>query len=103
MEIRLCKICSREKEISLFEKIPSGYRKICTACRSSLKRKNNRSRNNKENSKWRKTHPASAIFSDSKSYDKKRGLEGFDLSSNIINEIIKDGCSYCGETSIRIR
>lgn len=41
------------------------------------------------------------IWSDSRRSDRKRGLEN-DLTKEFIEKQIEKGCSYCGETEIRI-
>src|ERR1041385_3112550 len=40
---------------------------------------------------------------DYKYKDKKAGFAGFDLTKEIIKELIKDGCDYCGESPTKIR
>lgn len=41
------------------------------------------------------------IYMDCKQSDKKKSLE-FDLDRNFIRDLISSGCSYCGETKIRM-
>lgn len=114
---KLCRLCGNTKpleEMAVFRK--GGvvyYRNRCRDC-ENLRGKAYRDGHRVSVEKWQRTkqdhlkvarrnlqHQHQFIYEDSRRSDKKAGLEN-DLDREFIRESIKDGCSYCGETELRM-
>lgn len=99
MKVKKCKSCLQEKSLSDFHKTKTGYRGSCRVCY-------NQTVGAKANLKMklRRKDPARVAFfivKDSFFSDKKEGLLS-DLDEAFVNHLISSGCSYCGETEIRL-
>lgn len=111
----ICNGCGRgEPEIRFRLRTVSGkkYRQhLCTGCSNTYqKRYRNveveRRANRKMNAKRKMLRAARTcsevfIFEDCKKVDKRKGIS-FDLTIEFIRNLIDPGCSYCGETQIRM-
>jgi hypothetical protein len=64
--------------------------------------KANSARVNRKQRQERVSSPARFILSDARSSDRKRGFDKNDLDLIFIKELIHEGCTYCGTTSLRI-
>jgi hypothetical protein len=65
------------------------------------RRRNDKSNERRRNLRTDPARTAKFIILDTKDRDRRRGLEN-DLSFSFVDDLIKDGCSYCGETSIKM-
>jgi hypothetical protein len=112
----ICHICNESKESTEYHSYKSHgkvyFRKLCKICddrqkwqrdkispqyRKRLKAKNERNKLQRKDPLY--THKF--ILKDSKDSDRKSGFKN-DLTKKFVQEAIKDGCSYCGESSIRM-
>ena len=104
---RVCRSCKRErpfKRFSKFTKNGKEYRRhICHACKQRIERRDPkvRARYNVAQSRQRENNPVRFIWTDSRKTDRKKGREN-DLTKEFIEEQISKGCSYCGETELRM-
>ena len=112
----VCNGCGRkEPEVTFTYRKLNGkkYRNhLCSSCRSEYKKKyptnpesqNKANKNSQEKKKALRqsgTCDERFVYEDCKSWDKKQGFK-FDLTVEQIWDIISAGCSYCGETQIKI-
>lgn len=99
----VCKTCGEAKDEKKFNLIRGGpYRRhTCFACHARVDYRNNRERLQRYAKIRRQTNPSSAIYVDSRKSDKKHGREN-DLTKEFIAVEIAKGCSYCGETKLRM-
>lgn len=114
-----CTKCLENKNINLFSSRMSGGKKrlrsICNQCKckeeiqrrikkfgtsnnpkhvkASQKKYSLMRKNGEQTERW--------IWEDSRKSDKKKGLEN-NLTKDFIKNQIEKGCSYCGESSIRM-
>lgn len=72
---------------------------------SNVKRRASYDKNNDKRRRERKEFKniESYMCKDYKYKDRLAGFTDFDLSKEIIKELIKDGCTYCGEEPTKIR
>jgi len=114
MSTKICRTCGEEKDTSCFYR--HGVRSFRSSCKPCWDRKaqQTKTRNHRNYGVSGKAHAAKTkasrargehvdrwICADSRKRDKKNGLEN-DLDREFIREAIKDGCSYCGETELRM-
>lgn len=103
MEIKTCRECEKPKSLTKFKKGKSGaHISICTACTSRRERQASPEYFNFLQAKIRATKPWRAICQDSRQSDKKKGRVGNDLDPGFVQDLIKNGCQYCGETRFRM-
>ena len=101
MSDRICKVCSRPLPLSKFEATPKGYRRrTCASCRERSKR--DPTRRNAWQRRHRLENPALYIVRDTRASDTKRGFGGNDLETGVVEELIAEGCSYCGASDLRM-
>lgn len=115
---KLCKACGDKKSLEEFPfnspaKSGKRYRRCyCRPCLSRIRQGHNTSpeaRKRADDKKRRKQTAQRAanertdhwIWQDSRKSDKKRGFDN-DLTKEFIAEQIAKGCSYCGETELRM-
>ena len=114
---RTCTACALEKPLSEMERFRKGstwhYRTRCKACTVQRTRRwvdNNpekarvryeRAQTNKKQGRVDPSTLPKYILYDSRKSDKKERREN-DLDQEFIRKAIKDGCSYCGETDLRM-
>jgi len=115
---KMCKSCGNIRHFSEMEKFKGANGKMyargrCLRCAATRKRTWNA--NNPEKAlaaaeryssrqKLERLSPnnwAKWIVRDSKSSDRKRGLEN-DLTVEFVQALIVNGCSYCGESNLRM-
>jgi hypothetical protein len=102
-----CQVCERERPLGRFSKFTKNgkeYRRnICHACKQRIERRDPRvrARYNAAQARQRKNNPVRSIWTDSRKTDRKKNREN-DLTKEFIAEQIAKGCSYCGETKIRM-
>jgi hypothetical protein len=104
-ETRVCKTCLDEKSIDVFGLTGKGRhrRRTCKVCvdkqrdPATLKEKRRRvAARRREERPWMDT------VLDSRNSDRKAGRKGHDLDWAFVKEVTSKGCSYCGETSLRM-
>ena len=111
---KLCNTCQTMKPVAEMVKMKKngktyirGRCKACDSKRASAYHQQDDGRWNESIKQQRKAHraagtqPEKFIFWDSRGSDRKRGVEN-DLTQEFIREALKNGCSYCGETEIRM-
>jgi hypothetical protein len=100
----ICNDCHIDKPESNFKKVGADRTYRMHRCRS-CERKRYRVLNGDKvrAAARRKEHDRidKYILADSRKTDKKAGLRN-DLDREFIRDTIKDGCSYCGETKLRM-
>ena len=97
-----CRVCKQKRNWDL-NAYNSG-RRLCKSCdeKKPRKRHNGKGVGAAERSRqWRRNNVASAIVTDSRKSDRKKGRKN-DLSVGRVEEVIAGGCSYCGEQEIRM-
>jgi hypothetical protein len=109
--MKICSKCKSSKdEEGFYKKADGSCRSQCKFCENSYKpeRKAWLSANYKESKskkeKMRRRDPlytCQYILTDSRKSDRKKGFDN-DLTLEFIIEITKNGCSYCGETKLRM-
>lgn len=107
---RVCSKCLVEKDITSFEVCSKYYRRrACITCNNKERKINNPDTYKRKIAKqlaWakknRKEKPHIYIVQDCKKSDQKHRLETNDLDYDFVKNIISNGCSYCGETQIKI-
>ena len=107
-----CKLCGCEKPIEDFELTPRNrkvyIRNFCKKCRRKrsyqqekldgrYEKRKARNRLQRHNPK----HRPRFILQDSRAYDQSHGLDN-DVDREFIAKLIQHGCSYCGESKIKI-
>ena len=99
-DTKICKSCGLEKTLDYYLSNNSSSTRrnlFCKKCNQGI--------SNKRISLFHKKgridpkQRAKYIVSDSKKYDAKNNLNGFDLDINFVQSLIKDGCSYCLSTN----
>lgn len=115
-ETKTCKTCGLSKEIGEFVVVrnknrPPYVRSQCVSCynlRSKSKRESPAAavwdaRRNRKLRTERASNSCTEKFirADSRKSDKKAGRQN-DLTTEAIRELIAQGCSYCGETELRM-
>lgn len=104
MDTKVCTECGEEKPVTSFApcwkqgKRTQYRRRICNKCLypeqvSSRKR---------SRTKRRLECPARFICQDSKASDRKKGREGNNLDRDFVENLISQGCSYCGNRELRM-
>lgn len=106
----LCNLCGKEKGIDKFDRLSGGKtRKQCRKCcrerfetKLAIDSSRLRERNLKAARKareWRenKSNRAAVVLTDIRKSDKKYGRQN-DLTKEIVEDILKRGCGYCGDT-----
>lgn len=112
-----CRTCKRLLDDNEFQYRPhSGtYRTACRNCESAARmtrgynpmspaRRERRNRYASEYDKRLRSEPSQAgrvILKDTRNSDQKKGFEN-DLTREFVDCAIRQGCSYCGELSIRM-
>lgn len=107
MELRECRVCHKPKPISSFGKASHGSRRRqCEYCRGLKKQENDVERHlakkRRQSSNYRITNPVATIVNDCKASDKKKGRGENDLDRAFVEELIRNGCSYCGDDQLRM-
>lgn len=107
--LRFCNHCEQDKPEGDFELTPKGHRRrTCSQCRYQAKQSGVcatlewKSRRSSYAKRRRAENPALYIVWDSRSMDKKHGMQGNDLEHDFVEALIKNGCMYCGETQLRM-
>lgn len=102
--MRLCKgPCAQTKPDEAFELKSNGYRRrTCIPCRNKASFGGNTESRLAYGRAFRQKNPHRTIVIDSRSSDRKAGLEGHDLDHEYVALLVKDGCRYCGDTSLRM-
>lgn len=102
--MRKCKgPCGKPKPLEAFELKRNGYRRrTCMSCRNAAYDQKNPGRRVAYSRQYRKNNPHKFIVIDSRSSDRKAGLQGNDLDSEFVASMIQQGCSYCGGASLRM-
>lgn len=111
---KLCKSCSKIKPLDEFAEWAKGHkRRVCKECYSAQKaikqkqdRKDpqkNESINNRRRA-WRQEpeNRVTVIYQDTRNSDKKKLNQTNDLTKEFIENSIKNGCHYCGETELQM-
>lgn len=98
---RECRQCGNTKAETAFDRTKTGLRRVCRACRTK-RRTIDADAHLAYNREHRARNPARYIVIDCRSWDKKKGLDGNDLDLSFVEILISQGCSYCGETQLRI-
>jgi len=105
MATKTCTRCNKEKSVTGFAQAgndPRYRRKVCNACRGRADRARNRDKRNAHHRDVRNASPIqSLIWVDSRKEDRKKGRDN-DLTKDFIAAEIAKGCSYCGESEIRM-
>lgn len=108
---RQCKVCQKTKDLESFGLVPSKKhrRRVCYLCRVTKDREVDPEKTAIRDAQrlvkkavQRRQNPDYAIWIDTRSADRKKGLEGNDLDRAYISELILRGCAYCGDTSLRM-
>jgi len=103
MEKKTCRKCGKNKKITSFEPTKSGHRRhTCGACQAARKLAANPEKVNARRRRYRRSYPATYIVQDSKQADRRHGRLGNDLTKELVEELIRDGCQYCGEKNVRM-
>lgn len=102
-ETRICRICEKPKLLSSFGLTGRlrYRRRVCHSCRTPSTPKRREIVNKRQRNRRREDVPL-AILYDSRSWDKKKGFEGNDLTIDFIVRSISKGCVYCGEDRLRM-
>lgn len=106
-EVRKCRVCGERKEIAKFEFAgdPSRAirRRVCHSCRAQAKNIDPERRRASAR-KYRQLAPHVAVAIDCRKTDRKKGLQGNDLNSEIVRDLFAGvvGCIYCGETKLKM-
>jgi hypothetical protein len=109
-EERICRVCQINKPIKSFQKHGKYRERVCSRCRQISKREKNpigASIKIKRNLETKKTQRRMGIkverwiLEDSRGSDKKYNRDN-DLTKEFIEKEISNGCSYCGENSLRM-
>lgn len=115
-KLRVCRKCGAKKPQEEFSFAGNGYRRSnCKKCDSFLRQQRPRnlptdiqrqSRNTRNANRLKKErddprHNAKFIYEDSRKSDRKH-LRKNDLTKEFIKGEIEKGCSYCGETELRM-
>lgn len=93
---KICIVCQQDKSTEDYHQNNDNQTKINLTCKRCL-----RDEENKRISNFRKTDRrlvgsrSKYIVDDSKKYDRKNKLLGFNLTVEFVDCLIKDGCSYC--------
>jgi hypothetical protein len=111
MELRICRKCGGQKPLKTFTVIRPGVRRAtCVSCRKEQDTLNNPERVREEQAT---THARAKeqrrlglklgrwILADSRKSDRRAGRLN-DLTRDFIETLIAPGCSYCGETELRM-
>ncbi len=103
MDLRVCRVCGKEKPLSSFEKCGSARyrRRICYLCHAS-RSPEEVDRRKAASRRRRRQYVHTVICQDSKKNDKRHGRVGNDLDRGFVAEIISGGCAYCGATTGRM-
>jgi hypothetical protein len=112
-----CKTCGKLLEDSEFPYRPHSktFRKSCKSCENKARinrtysppTEETKRKHNLYSSNWQKKQRANPdlsakyIVKDSKNADKKANREN-DLTIEYVENLVKDGCSYCGDKLIRM-
>lgn len=103
-----CKECGDERPETNFRRAGDRRYRI-SVCSPCLERRYKiadpekiRERNNRKASAKRLRRPDWTILSDCRSSDNKKKRAGNNLDLEFVAEIIKNGCFYCGETTIKL-
>jgi hypothetical protein len=100
---KVCKTCGKPKPLDKFGPLHGGkYRRgTCYVCWGKNRRRLAPEEEREYRRRRRRANPVQLIWEDSRRSDKKKGLEN-DLTKEFIAEQIDKGCSYCGETELRM-
>lgn len=100
---RVCRICSRSRPLTAYLLCPGGARRrVCSTCRHARERQANPERVLRSQREKRQRLRASALLSDCRSSDKKKGLIGNDLDRDFVAGLISLPCSYCESTALQM-
>jgi 5-methylcytosine-specific restriction endonuclease McrA len=103
-ETRICKACKNPKLLRSFGTTGRGghRRRVCHTCRTAKRTPERRAAISQRHRKRRQENVPSAILADSRSRDKKKGFEGNDLTVEFVLDAVANGCTYCGDTKLRM-
>jgi hypothetical protein len=93
---KICTICCKEQELSMFVYDDDTFTKTCQTCRSQNKVQNAR-RDRDHRNLWTRTNLNRTFYSYQQDAE-KRDIE-FHLTKDEFMEIIKEKCVYCGDIS----
>jgi hypothetical protein len=93
---KICTICCKEQELSMFVYDDDTFTKTCQTCRSQNKVQNAR-RDRDHRNLWTRTNLNRAFYSYQRDAE-KRDIR-FYLTKDEFMEIIKEKCVYCGDIS----
>jgi len=105
--IKKCKICLKDKPRDEFPKhSKNSWRSFCKMCYAQQRKEREQENQNAQNKKIsfeRKfgINRAKYIWKDYRNTDRIRGMNN-NISKDFIENLIRFGCSYCGETSMSI-
>jgi hypothetical protein len=100
---RVCNTCGKSKDDKHFGKTGGGYRRrICNTCKTKRFLAQHPGKKYEYAASYRKRHPSKMIVVDCRASDKKHGFDPNDLDADFVAVLVKDGCTYCGEQSMRI-
>jgi hypothetical protein len=97
-----CKTCEEFKPQKAYELVRKWRKKTCRACDARRKYHRDPDKTSKKRKERRQRLPATHIMQDSRKSDKKAGRDGNNITTLFVQETIKYGCKYCGETSLRM-
>lgn len=107
--VKTCFTCKLEKPEYSFKLDKKGVRDNCNKCLGFTKTRPNKDRNPEDLARWaarqrqhRLDHLDHTIMSDSKKGDRRRGLEGNNMTPKFVAQLIAHGCSYCGNCEGRM-
>lgn len=107
MSDRVCKKCGLSKPVTSFGITGKGRhrRRVCHKCNQTPwgKKTVEQVRAKREYiKKRRQNNPAQTILTDCRHSDRKSGFGKNDLDLLFVQKTISNGCSYCGDVSIRM-